>query len=215
MKGRIFFLLVIGICFLGSMVVADWVKAGMNVNASSNLGNATGSSSLKSAFHSTSRVASSVHSVYSLRARAFKGENVQIMNTFSKNASTGVMNTGTDIQFSSNSAGSLDVEEKIGVGSSEETGDEVECFDAAVGIGLDDNTEAEFHSTGTTTTDTPMVNCVMSGKGRGGMRAGAEGRYLKYVKPSVEPVEDTRYGYHLRTYDGYYDFTGNYTMGVE
>jgi hypothetical protein len=215
MKGRIFFLLVVGICFLGSMVVADWVRAGMNVNASSNLGNATGSSSLKSAFRSTS---GAVHSAYSLRSRAFKGESVRIMNNFSKNASTGVMNTGTDMQFSSqpNSPGFIDAEEKIGVGSSsDEVAGEVECFDAAVGIGLENNTEAEFHSTGTTTTDTPMVNFVPIAKGSGRLKAGAEGRYLKCAVPSLEPIENTRYEYRLRTHGGDYDYAGNYTIDME
>ena len=213
-----FLLLLLFVSFLGSMVISELARAGMNVNASSNLGNATGSSSLKSAFHSTSgAVANSVHSGYSLKARAFKGENVRIMNTFSKNASTGVMNTETDINFNGQpgSPGFIDAEEKIGVGSSKETGDEAECFDAAVGIGLENNTEAKFHSTGTTTTNTPMVNFAPIAKGSGRLKAGAEGRYLKCAMPGLEPIENTRYEYRLRTHGGDYDYAGNTTIDME
>ncbi|MCK4278088.1 MAG: hypothetical protein KAW82_02730 [Desulfurellaceae bacterium] len=202
MKGRIFFLLVFCICFLGSMLVADWAKAGMNVGVSSNLGNATGAMSLKTGYHSKTNA-------YSLRARGFDGENMRMMNGFLKDAPTGVIDTETEIQFSSqpDSAGSLDMEEKLGVVSS----DEDECFDAAVGAGVSGNSETDFISQGTT--DASGVGYAVMASGRGQFMAGAEAMDSEYDGVGGL-VGSERYRYHLRA-RGDYQYMGEFIISKD
>ncbi len=202
MKGRIFFLLVFCVCFLGSMLVADWAKAGMNVGMSSELGDTTGAMSLKTAYHSKTNA-------YSLRARGFDGEDVRMMNTFLKDAPTGVIDTEVEIEFSSqpDSAGSLDMEEKVGVVSS----DEDECFDAAVGAGVSDNSETHFDSQGST--DASGVDYAVTAAGRGQFMAGAEAMDSEYGAGGVL-VGSERYRYHLRT-RGDYQYMGDFSISKD
>lgn len=202
MKGRIFFLLVFCICFLGSMLVADWAKAGMNVGVSSNLGNATGAMNVKTGYHSKTNA-------YSLRARGFDGENMRMMNTFSKDVPTGVIDTEVGIKFSSqpNTIGSLNMEEKTGVVSS----DEDECFGVAVGAGASDNSETHFDSQGTT--DASGVGYAVKAAGRGQLMVGAEAMDSEYGAGGVL-VGSERYRYHLRT-RGDYQYMGEFIINKD
>ena len=202
MKGRIFFLLVFCICFLGSMLVTDWAKAGMKVGVSSDLGNATGAMNLKTGYHSKTNA-------YSLRARGFDGENMRMRNYFLKHASTGVIDTETGIEFSSqsDSAGSLDMEEKLSATIS----DEDECFDAAVGAGMSGNSETDFVSMGTT--DASGVGYKLKAAGKGQLMVGAEAMDSEYGAGGVL-VGSEKYRYHLRT-RGDYQYMGDFSISKD
>jgi hypothetical protein len=201
MKARIFFLSVICVCFLGSMLVAKLVKAGVSVNVSTNMTDVKGNTDLKANYSSFS----DTQNRYSIDVHGIYGENVHCVNSLSADSSG--INTATDIVYEkqADSAGILDSKEKIGIGMSNES----ECFDAATGSGSS-VTMVNSSSIGVTDSGKPGVSYGMQSNGEGQFNAGLEGTYLKYE--SGKQIEDTEAIYHIGV-NGSYDFSGEFYMG--
>lgn len=185
-----FWWLLLFLCFLGSMLISEWVKAGgvtigITANSTSNNGNVN----VNANYDSMSATAGpTFQNRYLLQVHGYNAGSAGVINSFSKN--NRAINTHVNMNFTKpdNEFGCLNSEEKIGVAvvnanptgppGDDQTG---EYFEAVAGSGLAVTELDEFDSTGTNVSgNETSTSYNVEGKGEGSMKSGLAGTYQKY-----------------------------------
>ena len=186
-----FWWLLLFLCFLGSVLVGEWVKAGgVTIGVAANSTSNNGNVNVNANYDSMSATAGpTFQNRYLLQVHGYNAGSVGVINSFSKN--NPVINTHVNMNFTKpdNKFGCLNSEEKIGIAAvnanppgppgDDQTG---EYFETAAGSGLAVTDLDEFDSTGTNVSgnETSTSYNVEAKGGEGSMKSGLAGTYQKY-----------------------------------
>lgn len=192
-----FWWLLLFLCFLGSMLVGEWVKAGgVTIGVAANSTSNNGNVNVNANYDSMSATEGpTFQNRYLLQVYGYNAGSAGVINSFSKN--NPVINTHANMNFTKpvNGFGCLNSEEKIGVAvvnanptgppDNEQTG---EYFEAVAGSSLAVTELDELASTGTNVSgNETSTSYDVEGKGEGSMKSGLAGTYQKYQYKEEPP----------------------------